>query len=181
MRYDDLDYCVGLINKGQYPKIHDDIFTLARFIDATTVIDLGCCHGLLSHRLGTVYNRVIGIEASTKYLENVIPRDNVIYVQLRIDTDTLPNLKRIIIENGVGAIFARRVVPEIWETGGDALCAEFAKTLYESGIRQIALEGRKPTKNPRNRLHSADKECEVFAGMYRVAERYKGCRLLERM
>ena len=181
MRFDDLDYCVSLISEGKYPKIHDDIFLMTKYVKASTVIDLGCCHGLLSHRLGTVYNKVIGVESSDKYLRNAIKRSNVEYKMMKIEMSTLDEMRRIIIQNGVQAVFARRVIPEIWETGGDALCEKFAQTLYDSGVQYIVLEGRKATKNPRNKLHNADKECAVFLGKYRTTEQYKDCRVLERI
>lgn len=180
MRFDDLEYCEDLIRKRQYPKIHNDIFTFTGLVNAKCVIDLGCCHGLLSCRLAEVYDKVIGIEPSEKYIGNVIRRKNVKYVHMGIAQSTLQDLRKIIIEENVTAIFARRVVPEIWETGGMKLCGEFAKTIYECGVEWIALEGRKKCKNPKNALYNADKECEVFRGIYSIQESYKDCRLLKR-
>ena len=181
MRFDDLDYCVDLIERNQYPKIHDDIFLMCQGVKADTVLDLGCCHGLLSCRLATIFDKVIGLEPSDKYIRNAIPRDNVDYVRLGITMKTLGELKDVIAKNKVNLIVARRVIPEIWETGGFELVNGFVDTVHEADVKYIALEGRKPTKKPRNPLYNADRECEVMQGKYIVEDKYKNCRLLRRL
>ena len=180
MRYDDIEYCIELIKKKRYPKIHDDIFSLAKRINASCVVDLGCCHGLLSCRLADAFTHVIGIEPSETYLKNTVKKANVEYVHMKIEMDALDELRKVLTQKNVEAVFARRVIPEIWETGGMALCEALAKTFYSCGVKYVALEGRKKCKHPVNLLYNADRECEVFDKMYHVEYAYRNCRLLVR-
>ena len=49
--FDDDKYLKQFKEDQIYPKIHDDIFYLASNTEGNNVLDIGCCYGLLSHRL----------------------------------------------------------------------------------------------------------------------------------
>lgn len=180
MRFDDDDYLKQFYEKREYPKIHDDIFSMSEYVPARNVIDLGCCTGLLSHRLACKYNSVVGIEPSEKYLAKAIQKDNITYVNMAILEETLPELKQIIKTYDIQAVFARRVVPEIYESGGMDLVKKFIATLYDAGVQYVVLEGRKSNKNAVNPLHSIAEEARIFDRWYLCSMNYKNCQILKR-
>lgn len=181
MRFDDDAYLMRYYDSGEFPRIHDDIFMLAKGMRCKRVIDLGSCTGLLSARLATVFERVYGIEGNDKYISKRIVKDNITYKKMYVTPETLPELARLIKSNGITGVVARRVIPEIQETGGVKLCRDLARCLHDAGIEQIALEGRKSNRNAVNPLYSIDKEIEVFSGFYGLEERRKNCAMLRRI
>lgn len=180
MRFDDDGYIEQFKSTGRYPKIHDDIFSMSEFVPANVVIDLGCCTGLLSHRLSKKYRLVVGVEPSHKYIEKAIQKDNIKYVNMGITEETLSSFKQLIKEFGVDAIFARRVIPEIFETGGFQLCSDFIKTIYDAGVKYIVIEGRKSNRNAKNPLHSIAEEAKIFDRWYVCVKTYNNCQILKR-
>ena len=180
MRFDDDGYLKQYYQSHVYPKIHDDIFELHRYIPVKNVIDLGCCTGLLSRRLADKYDFVLGIEINKKYLDKAVKAHNIKYLNFGIQNDTLIDLNDAIKKYGIRAIFARRVIPEIYETGGFKLVNDFIDTVFKAGIEYIAIEGRKSTRNAVNPLYSIGQEGVVFDKKYDCVYQYKNCRLLKR-
>lgn len=179
MKFDDDNYVSEFLRNGTYPKIHDDIFYLASQVRGHNVLDLGCCKGLLSKRLSAINPLVVGIDASKAYIDKAVKGDNIKYVNTKVTEDTLPAIKGIIQEHGITVLVARRVIPELCETGGMQLCTKFAKLLQECGVEHIVLEGRKKCANPTNPLSSIDMELKVFEPYYNVIKAHKDCRLLK--
>lgn len=180
MRFDDDEYLNIFYTTGKYPKIHDDIFSMHKVVECKNVIDLGCCTGLLSHRLSTVYNSVIGIEPSEKYLKKAVKSAKIKYKNMSINDETIDTLKDIILDNKIDGIYCRRVVPEIYETGGMELVKKFIEVLYNNGVEFVVLEGRKSNRNAINPLKSIVEENKVFNGYYETVASYRNCRVLRR-
>ena len=180
MRFDDDEYLKQYYQLNIYPKIHDDIFELHKYVPVENVIDLGCCTGLLSRRLADKYKMVVGIEINKRYLDKAVKAPNIMYFNYGIEKDTLVKLNETIKKYGIRAIFARRVIPEIYETGGFKLVHDFIDTVFKAGVEYIAIEGRKSTRNAVNPLYSIDKEGVVFDRKYDCVMQYKNCRLLKR-
>lgn len=181
MRFDSDEYLRDFYEKGKYPKIHDDIYTLDHHVRGLNVIDLGCCTGLLSRRLAESHPLVVGIEAKRKYLAKAVKHENIRYVNLKINFDTLRDLERIILKYNVKCVFARRVFPELWETGGVELVDRVKTLFYRCGIEYIVLEGRKSNSNATNPLRDADTEAFWLEREYKAIETYKNCVVMKRM
>ena len=106
MRFDDDSYIEAFYQRGEYPKIHNDIFHI-------------------SHNL----------------------RDEIV---LDLDGRPLPRVKEILILHGVQTVYARRVFPELYDTGGLALVKKVCALFAEVGIQHIVIEGRQKTPNATN-------------------------------
>jgi SAM-dependent methyltransferase len=178
-RFSDDKHIKNLLEYGTYPKIHDDIFYLSKFIEADNVLDLGCCTGLLSNRLANIYENVIGIEANKSFLNKAIKKDNIFYFNIKINNSTLDKVKDIIHKYNIDTIFARRVFPELYTTGGTELLNNLSTLFFTSRINYIVLEGRKPVKNATNPYNTLDREIEIFKKHYTEYIRYKNCSILK--
>ena len=181
MRFNDEGHINNVLRHGKYPKIHDDIFHISKYVLADNVMDFGCSTGLLALRLSTRFENVVGVDASFVAVSKAIEKENVSYRGLKITEDTIDELKLMLVQNKITGLFARRIIPEIWETGGQELVNSLVDAFYNSGVEYIAVEGRKPVKNPKNVLHNVDKEIEVFKGKYRVVAVHKNCRVLRKI
>ena len=181
MRFDDDKYIEDFVKYGKYPKIHDDIYYLDQFIGNVPVLDIGCCKGVLSIRLAQKHDIVVGIEVNPNYIKKAIHHDNVNYYNLKIDFKTLNDIAHIIKKHGIKCAFARRVFPEIYETGGLELVHKLSEVLYENDVEHIVLEGRKPSKNAKNKLYNIEQEIIALDKHYACIKRYKNCALLKRL
>lgn len=179
MRFDSDEYLERYYRLGEYPRIHDDIYCLDGYVRGLNVLDIGCCYGLLSARLADTHGVVVGIEPNAKYLSKAIRRDNIHYVRLAVTEDTLPELAKILRKYDIQAAYMRRVIPEIWETGGYALVNGLIGTLAINNVGRIVIEGRKTTRNHVNPLYKVDKEIEVCGKYYGEIARLKNCAVLE--
>lgn len=181
MRFDSEEYLKDFYSNGRYPKIHDDIFSLDSYVRGLNVIDLGCCTGLLSRRLAESHPLVVGIEANRKYLAKAVKHENIRYVNLKINFDTLRDLEKIILRYNIKCVFARRVFPELWETGGNELVDRVKTLFYRYGVEYIVLEGRKSNSNAVNPLRNANTEAFWLESEYKTIETYKNCVVMKRM
>ena len=175
MKYDDLQRLEDF-EKGIYPKIHDDIFKLVSETDGHSVLDVGCCYGLLSNRLSKSFD-VVGIEQNKEYCKKSV-YDKV--VNMKISEDTLDDLRDIIKQNHIDIVVCRRVIPEMYTGGGEKLILDFADVLYECGVQYIVLEGRIKSKKSVHRLKGVDEEIEILNRNYLLDARYKNCARLKR-
>lgn len=179
MKYDDVQYLKDYYEQRKFPRIHDDIYSMAEYCDKDcNVLDLGCCFGLLSVRLSSVFNKVVGIESSRRYLQSAIEKDNVIYYLLKVDFSTIDRIKEILLDNDIKIVFARRVFPEIVETNGIELLDALIDAFAECGVHTIVLEGRVRFKNAVNLLPSVDEEIVALGRRYELVNKYKDCALL---
>lgn len=178
MKFDDDEYIKRYLEHGEYPRIHDDIFSRVNIVKADNVIDLGCCTGLLSSRLAKVYKKVVGIEPCEKYLDKAVREPNIQYKCMKINKDTLEELAYIIKKYNIQAVFARRVIPELYETGGFDLVQDFVKTLSRTNVQYVIIEGRKSTSKAVNPLKNVEEEAKMFNGYFKVIDEYRECKVL---
>lgn len=180
MRFNDQKYIDRYNLYGEFPKIHDDIYIISRQLRHERVIDLGCCTGLLSARLAVRNDFVLGIEANKKYLDRAVQCPKVQYVNMRIDMDTLDDFHALVDKYKIQTVYARRVMPELYDTGGIELVKAFVKTCWDSNIKHVVLEGRKKVGSAVNGLPNVQVEVRAFLPFYWVEKRYNQCRILLR-
>lgn len=174
--YSDLKYINDYKSYGKYPKIHDDISYLVCDTKGNNVIDIGCCYGLLSDRLSKKFN-VIGIEQNTYYCENAIYKN---VINMSITKDTLDKLKNILIDNEIDIVVCRRVVPELYDCGGNGLIKDIEKLFYQCNVKYIILEGRIVSERSVHKLKSINEEIEILSDYYLLDKKYKRCARLKR-
>lgn len=174
--FDDDKYIKQFKENQIYPKIHDDIFHLASNTEGNNVLDIGCCYGLLSHRLSKKFN-VTGIEANEHYCEKAI-YNNII--NMKINYETLSEFKDILLDHKIDIVVCRRVIPELYDCGGETLIRKIEKTLYECNVKYIILEGRTVSKRSVHKLKSIDNEIEILSNDYFLDKKYKRCARLQR-
>lgn len=178
MRFDDIAYVSEFLRFGKYPAIHEPIFAMDKYLPVGNVLDVGCCTGLLSHRLATRHNLVLGIEPNGRYLENAVKKSNVVYLKQAISIEELPNIRNAIQKYRINIAYCRRVFPEIYDTGGMNLVREFIRTLAECGVKYVVLEGRKYSIKSVHKLCRIDLEVKCFEGFYKEIMRNADCSLL---
>lgn len=181
MRFDDLEYVKQYNQNGKFPKIHDDIASLDKYIPEGVVLDLGCCTGLLSCRLAQKHRAVIGIEPNKHYLENAVRKENVHYVNMKICEETMQRLKEIVREHNITCVYARRVLPEICDAGGTKLVRSMIAMFKECGVKYIVVEGRKCNSKSTHLLKSIEREKEMLSGFYDNIQNYKNCSLFAKL
>lgn len=178
MRFNDLKHVENYKNNGEYPKIHNDIYAMSKYVTAKNVIDLGCCTGLLASRLREKHQKIIGIEPNDNYLMHAIKEEGIKYYKLKVEKETLSTIGELIRNEGVTAVYARRVLPEILESGGSELVRELVKVFFSNGVQFIVLEGRKATKRAVNPLKSIEREVEACSKYYDVIHTFNDCAVL---
>ena len=180
MKFDDDEYINRYLSTGEYPRIHDDIFSRVDLVPVHSVMDVGCCKGLLSSRLAKKYGVVVGIDPNESYLDKAIQEPGIVYRRTGVDFDTLGAISDIIKQYSVKAVFARRVLPEICDTGGLKLVRLFIETLYTCKVDYVIIEGRRRTNRAVNPLKDVEEEVKMFDGLYEVIDSYKEVRVLKR-
>ena len=101
-------------------------------------------------------------------------------VNLKINSDNLNKLKDIILNNNIEVIFARRVFPELYGTGGIELIDSLCDMFNNCNIQYIVIEGRRPVRNAKNPLNTLDEEIKHFSKFYVQHKKYKNCCILKR-
>lgn len=179
MRYNDSEYLTAFYENGEYPKIHNDIWAASEAFHGQNVLDLGSCIGLLSKRLSQRNLKVFGVEANKSSIARAVQGDNITYVNMKVEMQTLDAFGKLITDNDIVTIYARRVIPELYETGGMELVRGFGQTCFDAGIKNIILEGRKKVPHPKNILYDSDQECEALAQWFDVIGAYREVRILK--
>lgn len=181
MRFDDDKYVKDFVAYGIFPKIHDNIIDTVSMVSCDVAIDLGSCTGLLSARLiENGYKRVIGIEGNPAYLKKAVKHSGVTYSNFYITEENLGKLETLLDTHKVEMIVARRVFPEICDTGGLDLVKRLAVIFDKHKVKFITIEGRIDSKNAVNKLHNIDSEVKMFNGYYDEYVAHKNCRILKR-
>lgn len=175
-RFADQKYIDEYKEKGIFPKIHDDIFNLVSGTAMRDVtMDLGSCTGLLSVRLAGVMPAVIGLEGNRNYVKRSVEHDRVKIENLYVTAENLAAIEKIIKDNKVRIVVARRVLPEIAETGGIQLVKDMAKMFHAAHVEEIFIEGRKASKNATNPLSDMMKEAKALSEYYQPLMKHKNC------
>lgn len=180
LRYNSDEHIINFKKTGQYPKIHDDIIKLGSEVPSKVVMDLGCSIGLLSHRLSNTNDLVLAIEPSREALAKTIPKENIRYYNFKIQQNTLKDIALLIRKYNVDTIYARRVISEIYTTGGYSLVYALSDVFYKANIKHIILEGRVESSRSVHKIKNTDKEIELFSKNFKVYKRYKNCAILIR-
>lgn len=168
MRFDD-EFYLQDYKQGHFPKIHDDLFTnIAARMSGTSCIDLCGNHGLLGQRIIDVLEvPCILIEMSesaiemAKRYETSIPK-----YKMKITKDTYPQVAELIAKHKVDVLVARRCISELFTSTEDPDRFEWEKMLADSGVKEVFLQGRAPTKNATHPLPNVDAEIKCFPTLY---------------
>lgn len=165
MRFNDESYLREWQAEGKYPAIHNDIYeAYSRYSygGSHCVLDLCCSTGLLGQRVLDSNGRAVGVDCDSRARESA-KRFGIrmpIY-PLKIVQDSLPHLSKVIQDNEVKVILARRCFPEI--TNGDwAWGQRFVNFLHEQGVERIITQGRLDKKTNTDLLGSIDKEVALL-------------------
>ena len=139
-KYDDLQRLEDF-EKGIYPKIHDDIFKLVSETEGHSVLDVGCCYGLLSHRLSKSFD-VVGIEQNKGYCEKSV-YDKV--VNMKISEDTMDDLRDIIKQNHIDiSLYAgglsRRCIQVEGRNSSSILQMSYTSVMYSTLFSKGAMK-----------------------------------------
>jgi hypothetical protein len=169
MRFDDEFYLKDYTDNHRFPKIHDDLFVLiSNRMSGHSCLDLCGNHGLLGQRLideldvacVLVEGHKPAIEMAERY-ETSVPK-----VHLRISRETYPDLARIIQEHKVTVLVARRCISELFKSVADPDRLVWADMLADSGIKEVFLQGRAPTRLATHPLPSVAEEVHCFPNRY---------------
>lgn len=180
MRYDDMAYVAAYNERGEYPKIHDDIFSLDEGLPRGVVADIGACHGLLAARLVNAgHTKCLAFEMNPRYLAEAIRDKRIEYHGYPVSYTTLGFFAGELKDAGVSIVFARRVIPEIWDRGGEKLVRGFAGAMFAAGVKYLVVEGRLPTARAVNGMNTIEREIAALNG-FKEIKRFKNCALLER-
>ena len=180
LRYNSEEHITTFKKTGQYPKIHDDIIKLGSELPSKVVMDIGCSIGLLSHRLSCTNDLVLGIEPNEEALQKAIPKENIRYYNFRIKDNTVKTIGGLIRKYNVDTIYARRVISELYTTGGYSLVYQLSDLFYKTNVQYIVLEGRVESSRSVHKIKNTDKEIELFSKNWKVYKRYKNCAILTR-
>ncbi len=159
--------------RGVWPDHHYAMTCAATVcIDGNGVLDLGCGHGLLGAAVGKNLGDVpvVGIDADEALLQEAEQAGvGQRFYRLEVTQETLPDLQKIIDFEGVAALLAWRVIPDIWghHRYGGLL---FAKAIADAGIKEVLIEGGSQVVG--SRIRNIDDEVLIMSGFYREVARY---------
>ena len=177
-RFNSEDHLARYIEFGEFPSIHRPMVEAVQWAcpDDARFLDLGACFGLLGAAVQTLRPKavVIGVERSASAIELAqkygLPCQ---LVRMHVSRETVTELAGLIRKFKLNTVIARRVLPELW--GGDLEGGRmFAKTLRDAGIRQVLLEGRRPTGAPKSPLSTVELESAMLSPHFKVAGRPQG-------
>ncbi|MCU0439327.1 MAG: 50S ribosomal protein L11 methyltransferase [Raineya sp.] len=178
------EHVQAFLNFGILPAIHNDMGVLLdNFLrDGEVCMDLGSCTGLLGVRaIRAGAKKVIGIEASKRYIEKAINHPNIEYHNMHVAKETLDDISDLIVRNKVTSILARRVIPEIAAHCSVGTIYDLSRMFNNLGIQKIFIEGRVLVENAKSHFSSIEKEIEAFSTYYKVTSHSKNAYLLTKI
>ncbi|RTL28020.1 MAG: class I SAM-dependent methyltransferase [Rhodocyclaceae bacterium] len=177
MRYND-DEHLRRFGSGTFPTIHDDIFTMfVSNVLGQSVLDLGCCFGLLGERIARAGWRAVGVDALAWQLDKGRAAGVTIPLfQLKVGENTLADLLRLVAEHAVDTVVARRSLCVILagkqkHEANEPLAAALARGLAERGVRELVIQGMAPDPRAVAALKSVDDEIAILAPAFALAQR----------
>lgn len=190
MRFSDEEYLRAWKEEGNYPKIHDTLYTLfASTYQSKTVMDLCSCTGLLGQRIKDVNKiNVVSVEGDPAWIARGNKwGTNVPVLELWILPETLPRFTQFIEDNEVTGICARRCISEIF--GNDAKgrhlkspnwewAETFTKAILNAGIKEIWIEGRANQGRSTHCIPDTATEARCFGSRFKIEEEYRTCAYL---
>lgn len=170
MRFDD-EFYLQDYKRGNFPKIHDRIFQLiSSRMMGNSCVDLCGNSGLLGQRvidiLGEPCILIEGsqsaIDMATKY-QTSIPKH-----QLVIKKGTYGVIDKLIRENKINVLIARRCISELFTSVTDPDRHDWANMLHAAGVREVFLQGRAVTVKATHPIPSVAEEIQCFPDRYKV-------------
>lgn len=169
-RYDSIEYLREWKESGQYPRIHDQIFHVARAflsVGSSNVVDLCASTGLLGRRVINELNiPCLAIEANSQSIQNGYEYGAYDHdyqaIEFNITDDALELLEQTLRRNVTTDILARRCFYELAETVD---LSELSTCFKRAGVRQIIMEGHK-YRAGNNPLVRADEQAFQFLNYY---------------
>lgn len=163
MRFDDPSYLEAWRDYGEFPHIHKPITDLA--LDVTergeTVMDLGACTGLITRRLLDAGRRVVAVEPSAKsvHLGRAFGTwEGAGLYEGGVTEESVIDLQTLVVAEGVTAVVARRVFPEVSDYIGVDGVSTFARVLVASGVTRFIIEGRLDSSRATHPLKNVELE-----------------------
>lgn len=189
-RFDSHDYLVEWRDKGQFPAIHEAIFTAAHehTVKGEVIIDLGASTGLLSRHLKDHGREVIPVEphapsrargAAYGTWAGMTVHANPISAAAGVEP-----LRALLEDEMPSCIVARRVFPEIYESTElvrPGMWQAFLDVLEESSVSLIVLEGRKFSARTTHPLGHVEAEIAALGPDWRVIHRAGEVAVLEKL
>lgn len=187
--FENEQYLIDWKEKGIYPKIHEDMFTLfSTTFECDSVLDMCCCTGLLGTHVNEFYGiPVVGLEGNPTWIERGRKHGvSIPILEIWISKETLPEILEFIKENKVNGMLARRCMAELFaydKPNGKILMEpdmEWAKFLTESfveaGIKEVWMEGGRPHSN--TDIHPCPTTAtgiKFWEPAYKVSEWHRQC------
>ena len=163
MRFNSKGHLKIWLASGVYPAIHAPMTNFAMtYLDTDRILDLGCGFGLLGHSIAKKRRGafILGVEANQSTIDQAIEagvNDLVNFTSLRVNVDNMHRVAELCTSNGIKAVIARRVFPELFGADPVALTI-FGHQLADAGITQIFIQGRVPVHNPTTELSTIQDE-----------------------
>jgi SAM-dependent methyltransferase len=162
---------------GRYPKIHDAIASMIiSEMRGTRVLDIGCNYGLLSDRLlkklGADF--VLGIDADPEAVRKGLEAGvGATLTVLKVKAETFPEIARLIRDNRITVVVARRFLSEPFGYNAKDLATgpDFGRQLHEAGIKEMFVQGRAPREDAVNLMPTTREEVAILLGHFREVKR----------
>jgi hypothetical protein len=182
-RFDDEKYLQNFHEAGIYPAIHDRLFDFIEDHSSGGILaDLGCCYGLLAHRLvhAGSFSGAVCVDPNKAYIKSAVKSPALKYVNGAINKVTLDEVIELFSVSNVRTVIARRVIPEISDGEGVGFIAEFAARLASIGVNDIFIEGRIVSSKSKHPLFSMQREIEALNVSYKWVAEENNCAWLTR-
>lgn len=179
MRFNDPFYVEDWVTNGNYPKIHNNIFSIAKERPVSRFVDLCCSTGLLGRRLVDELGwSGCSIDSDARALERGLEAgvfDSIPVQLMKITPATLGELFAFLSDHEVTTVVARRCLCVLWEV---VPLDELQSMFLDVGVDTILLEGRRIDNRAVHPLGSADAQAAAF-DRFKVTRSFKDIRLLE--
>lgn len=179
MRYNNIERLRLWRNRGQFPAIHDNIYNaILTYMEGNAALDLCCGFGLLAQRVKEAgYIAVaVGVDDDEQAIREA--EEHAIEVELhhlKINTETISEVAKLVKASSIDVMFARRCFPELFggETAGCDLATGivFAQAMCEAGVRELFVEGRVQQPGAKNNLPSVAAEVSMLSESFREVKR----------
>ena len=157
----------------EFPKIHDNfrLFT-ETLCSPRNFIDFWACYNLISVWMLQCKTwkdkniKWIAIEPNKSYRDEALYHPKLTTYWWKISSQYFNHLMKVIQENEVKIVLARRVFPEIEENEPNFIKDKLARWLYEAWVEYIVIEWRKKVPNAKAKLSCIETEVYQFIDYY---------------
>lgn len=190
MRFSDEEYLRAWRDEKVWPKIHNNIYNLvASTCEATSVLDLCACTGLLGQRLqDTMGLNVVAIEGDAAWIDRGNKwGTNIPTLHTWVYPETMPAIITFIQKHEVTGIVARRCLSELF--GNDRKhnmlsepnwewATEFSRIISDAGVTEFWVEGRAEQGRSVHPIPNTTMEAACLESHFEVRETYNKCAYL---